>query len=331
MPSIAIIGAGLSGLTLAHQLSDVGEVHLFEKSWRAGGRLATREHPDMSFDHGAQFFTIRSARFRTFVQPLIDSGCLQRWDAQFVEYQGAQIMHQHQWNAEFPHYVAVPGMNHLAAELAKGLNITTECHISALSRVDDAWVLHDSNHQSYGGFDWLLVCLPAQQSAALLPTDFSHYAAVSNIEMLGCYALMLGFDAPVSLPFDAALVRQADISWMSVNSSKPGRPERFTLLVQATNQWATQHMDWSDDAVMSHMLAEIERVTGQTVRHAAHQQLHRWRYANLCKQPQANVYLDQQLQLAACGDWCHHGRVEAAFGSADRLASALRGCVSGRP
>ncbi|EMR14041.1 hypothetical protein MPL1_02046 [Methylophaga lonarensis MPL] len=325
MPSIAIIGAGLSGLTLAHQLCDFAEISLFEKSWRPGGRLATREHPDMSFDHGAQFFTIRTNRFRTFVQPLLDNACLQRWDARFVEYEGAQIMHQRQWDAEFPHYVAVPGMNVLAAEMAKGLNITTECQITSLQRHADGWFLKDEKNQRYGSFDWVLVCLPAQQSAALLPKDFCHHPAVSSIEMLGCYALMLGFDEPLTLPFDAALVRQADISWMSVNSSKPGRPERFTLLVQATNQWANEHMDWSDDAVMSHMLAEIERVTGQPVSHAQHQQLHRWRYANICKQSQANVYLDRQLQLAACGDWCHHGRVEAAFGSADRLASALRG------
>jgi renalase len=42
MKKMAIIGSGLSGLTLAHLLKDCFEITLFEKARSPGGRLATR-------------------------------------------------------------------------------------------------------------------------------------------------------------------------------------------------------------------------------------------------------------------------------------------------
>ena len=58
--SVAIIGAGASGLSCAQSLSLAGHtVRLYEKSWRAGGRMSTRLGEDWVADHGAQYFTAR--------------------------------------------------------------------------------------------------------------------------------------------------------------------------------------------------------------------------------------------------------------------------------
>ena len=58
--NIAIIGAGISGLSLANMLKDIANVKVFEKSRGFGGRVATRYSEDFEFDHGAQFFTIKT-------------------------------------------------------------------------------------------------------------------------------------------------------------------------------------------------------------------------------------------------------------------------------
>ena len=70
MRRVAVIGAGLSGLA-ARELSESSEVTVFEKSRGYGGRMATRYGGDFEFDHGAQFFTARSAEFQEFLEPLI--------------------------------------------------------------------------------------------------------------------------------------------------------------------------------------------------------------------------------------------------------------------
>eukprot|EP01031_Cornospumella_fuschlensis_P052994 gene52994-64738_t len=62
--NIAIIGAGIAGITAARTLAQAGHhVHVFEKSRGAGGRMSTRLSNFGTFDHGAQYFTVRDARF----------------------------------------------------------------------------------------------------------------------------------------------------------------------------------------------------------------------------------------------------------------------------
>ena len=54
---IAVIGAGIAGITCARTLMQAGhQVTVFEKSLGAGGRMATCDSEFGGFDHGAQYF-----------------------------------------------------------------------------------------------------------------------------------------------------------------------------------------------------------------------------------------------------------------------------------
>ena len=58
MNRIAIIGSGITGISVAFQHSANTEITMFDKSRRPGGRVSTRtsrQHPGYSFDHGAPF------------------------------------------------------------------------------------------------------------------------------------------------------------------------------------------------------------------------------------------------------------------------------------
>ena len=57
---------------------------------------------------------------------------------------------------------------------------------------------------------------------------------------------------------------------------------------------------------------------------ASHKDLHRWRYANIQRQAGEPCFFDAANQLAACGDWCIEGRVEAAFLSGQALAEKFK-------
>ena len=41
----------------------------------------------------------------------------------------------------------------------------------------------------------------------------------------------------------------------------------------------------------------------------------------------AKYFLDPDLKLAACGDWCLGGRIEGAFTSAYNLVNTMKECV----
>ncbi len=79
-PRIAVVGAGLAGLTAADRLARAGaSVTVIEKSRGPGGRAATRHADPWRFDHGMQYFTARSEPFRRQVAAWTDAGVVAPW------------------------------------------------------------------------------------------------------------------------------------------------------------------------------------------------------------------------------------------------------------
>jgi len=329
---VAVIGAGLSGLVAARELRTCAEVTVFEKSRGLGGRMATRYGAGFEFDHGAQFFTARSPEFQAFLEPLIAHGTVACWRARFAELERNVVTATADWDDAYPHYVGAPRMNAIGACLADGLAngvanrmaIRRNTTVAQLDHGADGWGLADSDGYELGRFDWVVCAMPAAQTAALLPADSRLRRMAEKVRMRACYSLMLGFDHPLPLPWQAALVHRADISWISVNSSKPQRADRFTLVVHSTNAYADANLDADQLSVRDHLLAEVSAVTGFDCGQASFGPLHRWRYANVDQQSGPACLVDDQTQLAGCGDWFQRGRVEAAFLSGLEVAKNLR-------
>lgn len=325
---IAIIGAGLTGLVLAHQLRDIAHIELFEKSRGLGGRLSTRYADPYQFDHGAQFFTAKTEAFQAWLKPLEQAGVIAKWKAAFVELEGNKITLNKTWGGDYPHYVGTPKMNQIGKYLSTDLNIKQQTKVEIIGGKPFNWLLEDDKGIQHGPYDWVICTTPAEQATQLLPKSFSGIHHIQNSKMTGCFTLMLGFSEPINVGWEAALVKQSDISWISVNSSKPGRPAGFSIVALSTNAWAEAHMDDDIEHVKQHLLQQASLVTGHDLSHASHISIHRWRYANSTKQPEAMLLLDTNKGLAACGDWCIEGRVEAAFSSATRMADEIRNCFN---
>ena len=115
---IAVIGAGLAGLSCARHLQQQGlEVQLFEKSRGAAGRMSTRRGDDWQCDHGAQYFTARDPDFRTEVA---------RWQALGAEIRvaGGEVLGA---------VVALPVVTAPGAHAARGAAaLLEEPHLKAL-------------------------------------------------------------------------------------------------------------------------------------------------------------------------------------------------------
>ena len=327
MTTIAVVGAGLSGLVAARQLQAFADVTVFEKSRGAGGRMATRYAGEFKFDHGAQFFTARTAAFRDFLEPLLSEGVIADWPARFAELDRERVTDLRSWGDDYPHFVGTPGMNSIGKYLAAELSVVFETTVSRVRRNDRGWNLFDEADRGLGYFDWLVLTAPAPQTLGLAGEAPELVTLCRERTLCSCFALMLGFEQPLDLPWQAALVRNADISWLSVNSSKPGRDDAFTLLVHSTNAWADAHIDKHLEAVLEHMLREASEVTGEDLRNATHRRVHRWRYANIDKQAGPTCFVDGDRRLASCGDWFVRGRIEAAFTSAHDLGQRLRGML----
>lgn len=321
MTHIAIIGAGLAGLSLARALPSGADVTLFEKSRGIGGRMATRYAGDYEFDHGAQFFTAKSTAFQSALAPFQDAGSVQPWPANV-----ALIGDARETSAQ--RYVSAPRMNTLCKSMAEGLSLKSKVQIAKLEKQNAQWILIDSDGQSHGPFDWVISAAPAPQTEALFPSEFAGHTALKSVRMAGCFSLMLGFEAPISLPWPAARIARKPVGWMAVNSAKPGRATGHSILIQSSNDWAQAHLEDDRDSVQAALMESAMEISGADLASASHIALHRWRYAATPVPAGTDYLLDETNKLAACGDWCLGSRVEAAFTSGHSLGSKLAELVA---
>lgn len=79
-PPVVVIGAGIAGLVCATVLAERGEpVVVVDKGRGVGGRMASRRIGDAVADHGAQYFTARSAAFSALVGQWAAAGVVEPW------------------------------------------------------------------------------------------------------------------------------------------------------------------------------------------------------------------------------------------------------------
>jgi predicted NAD/FAD-dependent oxidoreductase len=149
--------------------------------------------------------------------------------------------------------------------------------------------------------------------------------------MNACFTLMIRQTEEAKLAFAAARVNDPVIGWISRNNSKPGRGDEPCLVVNATAQWSDTHLEEPLDDVRRSMLEALRRYVPISPVEADSAMIHRWLYANVERPAGQPFLLDDVSRLAACGDWCIAGRVEAAFLSATALGDALKQIVKAAP
>lgn len=319
---IGIIGAGLAGLSLATLLDPhQHNVVLFDKGQGVGGRLTHRRHEAYDFDHGAQYFTVRSPQFRTFLARHCAS-CIAPWRARFVSFENNQAVLSRQWQED--HLVGVPSMNALAKTLAKDTTVFSAYEVVEIYKKGEKWHCRNKNDQHSEGFDWLICTAPAWQTRQLMPQGCSFLNELEKIKMKSCFTMMLGFNSSPIDEFDVAHISDEIISWLSCNHTKPQRKTKPSLVINSTNAWADRHFMQDLRTVQRVLLEASERVLNRELK-PDYIDLQRWRFANVDTQAGPKAFVDSNLKIAACGDWCIKGRVESAFLSAFNLAQQLQG------
>jgi len=319
--NIAIIGAGLSGLTAAHALEDSFNVTLFDKSRGVGGRMSTRYAGDYEFDHGAQFFTVRDPRFQATVLSAVEQGLAAPWKGRALYQKGTERVA----DTGGDRFVAVPRMNSWAKAMAEGLDISLGARVSHLSKANGQWMLDFEDGQSEGGFDHVISAVPSMQAIDLLPESFSGMEQIKATQMDACFALMIGFDGEHNFGWDSLRVNNDVNAWLAVNSDKPSRNKALTtLMVHSAPEWSNTHADADRDWVQAQMESSASKLCGLDVSKAPHRVLHRWLYSSVSASPQQSTLYDPALGLAACGDWCLGGRVEGAYLSGLAAADIIK-------
>lgn len=317
---VAVVGAGLAGLTLARELTRAGHgVKVFDKGRAPAGRMSTRHAPGASFDHGAQYFTARDPDFQREVARWMEQGVVAEWRGRFGSLEGGTVTPERDGPVR---YVGVPGMSAVARRLASEVEVHSNVRVGQLRREAGAWALTADTGEVLGRFERVMLAVPAPQAVPLLAEAPALAARVAAVSMSPCWAVLAHFDAPVALPLDGVFIQDSPLYWAARDSAKPQRPEGERWVLHASADFSREHLEQSPESMVSRLLEAFSRAVGQSLR-PGEAQAHRWRYARAEPPLDEGSLLDESLGLGVCGDWCAGSRVEGAYVSARHLARRL--------
>ena len=306
---IAIIGAGMAGLSCAKRLREGGhELTLFDKGRGPGGRMSTRrmevDGETVRFDHGAQYFTARDPDFKEQVSAWHAAGIVAPWKA------GGDDA-----------WVGTPGMNAPIRAMAEDLGVRFSHRVESIAKHDGTWRLEGEGIEP-ASYDAAIIAVPAEQAAPLLARQRADWGELASATVSDpCWTLMLAFDQRVAHQADA--IREAGpIGWAARDSAKPERETGERWVVQADPRWSADHLEDSAEEVSTLLLQQFASAIGQDLPAIAASSAHRWRFAKSGRAGAEKLW-DADLRLGACGDWLIAPRVEAAFMSGRALAEEI--------
>jgi predicted NAD/FAD-dependent oxidoreductase len=312
---VVVVGAGLAGLLAARRLDAAG-VPAVVLDGRAvvGGRLATRDLAGARLDHGAQFFTVRSAAFAAEAEAWLAGGAAYEWCRGFDQPPARPD--------GFPRYAATSGMAALAASLAAGVEVHLGCPVRAVSGAGR--VVLDGGREIEPAA--VLLTPPVPESLALvdagagaLPAGIR--AGLDAVTYQPTLAVLAVLDRPSRVPPPGAVQPGGGaFSFVADNQAK-GISALPAVTLHAGGELSAACWDDPDAAVLGRLLGEGRRWLGSEPRAAT---LERWRHARpTVLHPERCVLVDGAVPLVFAGDGFGEARMEGAACSGWAAASAL--------
>ena len=247
--SVAVVGAGLAGLSCAQVLRNAGvNVQVFERSNGVGGRCATQLWQGHLVDTGVQFFTAQSGdfkkelltrlrQFRPIISPILD--------------QYGQVLP----NTFGPRFYVLQGNNYFAHVLSSNLDVHLNCEIGPLKFKSDGAIVHGDNYRA------VVSSLPGAQTAQLFglgqsPADYEtslvallEYAGTDLGRSRESYARMLGDS---NEPLKASYCENNKVGRVVGNKT--------VFIAEATPGYSLENAEAPPDAYLPALIQKHEQV-----------------------------------------------------------------------
>jgi hypothetical protein len=214
-------------------------------------------------------------------------------------------------------------MSAVAQHLSAGLDIRCGCRIAEVVRRGNEWHLVAEDGSTAAEADLVVIAVPAPQALSLLADSPDLASRAATASFAPCWAVMLGFDEPLPLPFDGAFIDNGPLAWISDNRSKPGREGSETWVLHASPSWSRRYLEADRQDVSEDLQRALRLAAGVRAMQPAYAAAHRWRYARVESPFGEACLFDPDLRIGACGDWCLGGKVEAAFVSGRSMANRI--------
>ena len=344
-PRIAVIGAGVAGLTCARELCLLGyDSVVFEADDRLGGRCSSSLTRIGWFDDGAQCISGATRLASYAEQRPGELAAVHPWTVPATPAEDepkGKNRDKDEDEADLTRTlnlmgaVGVPSMLALANAIARPLDIRLRTPIRHAQRRGAEWVLSDEAGEIDEDFQALVLAIPAPQALPLAQESPGLTSALRAVRYRSRWVLLLGSERPVGLP-GYREYQGGPIERVAAMHSKPGRasnlPQRW--FIEADEQWSLRHAHDDADTVADLLLDNFRAHVGRPVTPnflCAHQWRHAFVETPATMPGHAECLWDDEVLLGVCGDSVVASQVDRVHRSGAELARTMaRGLTSRR-
>ena len=326
---IAIVGAGVAGLTAARALHDAGrQVIVLDKSRGLGGRLATRRLGQTHADHGVCYLKAKGQAFQSWIDDLTERGVLRVW---------TDRLHNPDRTPEartLTRYASPEGATAIAKDLAIGLSIDRNQLITHINPIENGWQIISSDPHFQLTATTVILAIPAPQALPLVEAiaNAEFVQQVRSVEFSPCISAIAAYPAEClnsanSIAIQGITFRDDPLlGWIGFENTKHINPHQPSVIIQSNGMFAQEHFESTDLQSVSQQLCDraAEVLNADWITQPEILQVHRWKYAFVIN-PLDVKFLSAKTPhpLYCIGDWCLGDRVEDAFLSGSAIASFI--------
>ena len=299
MSATILIGAGISASAFSHQFN--GDVEIYEKASRVGGRLCARNYKEFIIQFGAQYATSSNSIFNDY---LSKTGAINHTASIYNEekntYEDKNI-----WTHE-------KGMQFIADYGFLNRKISFNSEVIKINQKNNKIHFSDGTIVDYNK---LILSIPHPQALNLLgELDY-------ECSFEPCLAIGLCLEKESSIKLNAIKPNNKAISWIA-SSRLFNKQIPESVLIHLSPESSKEMYDKNKETIINFAKENIHNFSSSNL-NIIHADIFKWKYALTNKKMNQERYIKYSDSIYLIGDWIIGPRIENAFLSGYSLAMSL--------
>ncbi len=320
MIDFCILGSGIAGSTIAKLLSKKYSVQVFDKAKGVGGRTSNKRlKKNLSFDHGAQYISPKSKKFKKFIESLIKKKIIKKWEGNHLDFSFKK-------KDTAPKYIGMKGNNDLSKYQLKEVKFSLASQIVKIEFKKNIWEITLKDDSKYQFKSLILTC-PYIQTKSLAKKYLSKKLFNLKINMEPNITLMIAIKNKRKLPINSIKFNDKILAWAANENSKQRFNSNLNLwTIQSTLSFSKKYINQykKNFNIINNIQSSFLRLTGFEKKNVVYKKIHGWKFSYSDKKTVLKSFWNKNQKFGICADWFNGPKIEDAWISAHDLMKKIK-------
>jgi renalase len=321
MKDFCIVGSGIAGSTIANLLAKKYSIEIFDKARGPGGRASNRRYKDkLSFDHGLQYFSPKSKKFKKFLFNLRKKNVVKLWPGQHLDFNFEK-------KESSIKYIGKKGNNDICRHLIKNIKVNYNSNVTDISFNSKYWTV-TLNNKDHVFFKYLILTCPYPQLKTLASKYIKKETTNLKVNMMPNITVMAVYKNYKKLDVSSIKFTDEILAWAAHENTKNRFKTNQSLwTIQCTEVFSKKIINLfkkDKNKYQSIIIKKFESLLGYQAKKIVFKNIHGWKYSyNKAKTPFESFWNNKD-KLGICGDWLIGPKAENSWQSANNLFHKIK-------